>query len=106
VEEKEGLIRFVGRAGALKVDYEQSLPGRGAYVHPKIECLGRKATPSLLVRKLKLGNKIEKEDFISILLEDTRNGQNDLGVRGRMLAQQINDAMPQKPQVGKGKVRL
>jgi predicted RNA-binding protein YlxR (DUF448 family) len=38
-EEKLRLLRIVARDGGVKVDYPQIEPGRGAYLHPRPECL-------------------------------------------------------------------
>ncbi len=38
-EEKVRLIRIVLRDGGVAVDVRQREPGRGAYVHPRPECL-------------------------------------------------------------------
>ena len=38
-EEKVRLIRIVPRDGGVKVDVRQREPGRGAYLHPRPECL-------------------------------------------------------------------
>jgi len=38
-EEKARLLRIVGRDGGIKVDHPQIEPGRGAYLHPRPECL-------------------------------------------------------------------
>ena len=38
-EEKVRLIRIVPRNGGVVVDVRQREPGRGAYLHPRPECL-------------------------------------------------------------------
>jgi predicted RNA-binding protein YlxR (DUF448 family) len=38
-EEKVRLIRIVPRNGGVTVDVRQREPGRGAYLHPRSECL-------------------------------------------------------------------
>ena len=38
-EEKVRLIRIVPRNGGVAVDVRQHEPGRGAYLHPRPECL-------------------------------------------------------------------
>ncbi|HEX7211297.1 MAG TPA: YlxR family protein [Propionibacteriaceae bacterium] len=38
-EEKMRLIRIVPRDGGVAVDVRQREPGRGAYLHPRPECL-------------------------------------------------------------------
>jgi uncharacterized protein len=38
-EEKVRLIRIVPRNGGVAVDVRQREPGRGAYLHPRPECL-------------------------------------------------------------------
>jgi len=38
-EEKVRLIRIVLRDGGIAVDVRQREPGRGAYLHPRPECL-------------------------------------------------------------------
>jgi uncharacterized protein len=38
-EEKVRLIRIVPRDGGVAVDVRQREPGRGAYLHPRPECL-------------------------------------------------------------------
>lgn len=36
---KEQLIRVVLDAGKLQLDWNASLPGRGAWLHPRVECV-------------------------------------------------------------------
>ncbi len=40
-DEKSRLVRLVVRERALVIDDDQSMPGRGAYVHLAIECLSK-----------------------------------------------------------------
>jgi predicted RNA-binding protein YlxR (DUF448 family) len=45
---KAGLVRVVrGPDGVVRVDLTGRAPGRGAYVHPRTDCVGRAAKGSL-----------------------------------------------------------
>ncbi|GAA3626171.1 YlxR family protein [Microlunatus ginsengisoli] len=39
--DKHELLRVVARDGAVEPDPRQVLPGRGAYLHPAVECLDK-----------------------------------------------------------------
>lgn len=52
-EEKVRLIRIVLRDGGVAVDVRQREPGRGAYVHPRPECLDQALKRRSLGRALR-----------------------------------------------------
>jgi uncharacterized protein len=52
-EEKVRLIRIVPSNGAVAVDVRQREPGRGAYLHPRPECLEQALKRRSLVRALR-----------------------------------------------------
>jgi predicted RNA-binding protein YlxR (DUF448 family) len=52
-EEKVRLLRIVARDGGVKVDHPQIEPGRGAYLHPRHECLQKALKRRSLGRALR-----------------------------------------------------
>jgi predicted RNA-binding protein YlxR (DUF448 family) len=52
-EEKARLLRIIARDGDVAVDYRQIEPGRGAYLHPRPECLERALKRRSLGRALR-----------------------------------------------------
>ncbi len=52
---KGTLVRLVLRGKALVLDERQSLPGRGGYVHPSVECVSKMAQPAKWDRALRAG---------------------------------------------------
>ena len=86
-EAKERLLRFVwssgeakkgpgtqSSSGALVVDIESRLPGRGAYCHPALDCLRGKRTAATLCRSLQQtgGEKVELKEVIKDCAEQLR----------------------------------
>ncbi|MEO6505985.1 MAG: YlxR family protein [Terrimesophilobacter sp.] len=51
--DKCSLTRVVARAGEVVVDHSATLPGRGAWVHPTLECVEKALTRNALGRALK-----------------------------------------------------
>ena len=52
--EKYSLVRIVLSEGEVVWDRDQKLPGRGAYLHPREECLGKAHDASRWERGLRL----------------------------------------------------
>lgn len=52
--EKKDLLRFVLQEGQIVWDREHTLPGRGAYVHPRLECWLSMASTKLWERAFRL----------------------------------------------------
>jgi uncharacterized protein len=52
-DEKHRLIRIVVRDRSVAVDLQQTQPGRGAYLHPRPECLERALKRRSLGRALR-----------------------------------------------------
>lgn len=50
---KAELLRFAAGAGGMVWDRAQRLPGRGAYLHPRLECWRRMVKPSAWERALR-----------------------------------------------------
>jgi uncharacterized protein len=51
--EKAELIRLVARDGVAVVDPTQTAPGRGVYLHPRLECLEQAAKRRSMGRLLR-----------------------------------------------------
>ncbi|HTG47474.1 MAG TPA: YlxR family protein [Actinomycetota bacterium] len=51
-EEKAALIRLVVHEGQVRVDAGATAPGRGAYLHPRADCLEAAERRGSLVRAL------------------------------------------------------
>lgn len=50
------LIRLVADpTGGCVVDYDRSLPGRGAHIHPRAECIDQAVARRALARALRVG---------------------------------------------------
>ncbi|HEY6665024.1 MAG TPA: YlxR family protein [Propionibacteriaceae bacterium] len=52
-DEKARLLRIVAYGGAVAIDFHQTQPGRGAYLHPRPECLERALKRRSLGRALR-----------------------------------------------------
>jgi hypothetical protein len=94
--DKRSLVRIVYRNGALEVEERTSLPGRGAYVHPSIDCVSKMGNSARWEKALGLQvGSLDREQLRKIvegLL--TRLGSKPLG----------GDATAKRP--GAGRVRL
>jgi uncharacterized protein len=51
--DKSSLTRVVARDGEVVVDHSATLPGRGAWVHPTLECVEKALTRKAFGRALK-----------------------------------------------------
>ena len=61
--EKSELIRLVRYGDRVVVDLEAKLPGRGAYVCPKLSCIKRAMRRGRLERALKSGGPLRYQDL-------------------------------------------
>ena len=63
-DQKSGLIRITaGPDARVVVDHAQRLQGRGAYVHPFVECIDRACRKNVIRRALKR-NRIHEVDVL------------------------------------------
>jgi hypothetical protein len=53
-DEKERMVRVVKQKDAVVIDRRQRLPGRGAYVHARRECVERAGRKGGLARTLRM----------------------------------------------------
>ena len=86
--DKDQLVRLViGADGQLLLDLEQRIPGRGAYLHPLIDCWRSKRMGGLLARSLRskalLGGKPEQlQEKLRAALAVAMQGESIGVVRG------------------------
>ncbi|WP_394770272.1 YlxR family protein [Lacisediminihabitans sp.] len=52
--ERSSLLRVVARDGEAVVDFSATLPGRGAWVHPTVGCVGTSITRKAFGRALRV----------------------------------------------------
>jgi predicted RNA-binding protein YlxR (DUF448 family) len=57
----DGLLRVVAEDGALVPDLRRRLPGRGAWLHPALECLRRAERRSAFPRALRVPGPLDTE---------------------------------------------
>ncbi|MFM6939669.1 MAG: YlxR family protein [Rhodoluna sp.] len=62
--ERADLLRVVERSNVLTFDERKSLSGRGAWVHPKQECLELAITRRAFIRALKLSGQPDSSGLI------------------------------------------
>jgi len=76
--DKEELLRFVLRDCQIVWDKEQKLPGRGAYVHSRLECWSSMASSKLWERayRLKKGELIVEN--LKACMDDIKNSVEEL----------------------------
>lgn len=67
------LVRLVWHEGKIKVDSSNRMPGRGAYVHRKLECLLKLGSTKLWERAFKLDTGSLQKDKLSVVVESLRN---------------------------------
>jgi len=68
--DKRTLIRVVVAEGRLVVDDLQSLPGRGGYVHPTVECVSRMGQAQRWERALRIqGVSLEASQVAQVVKE-------------------------------------
>lgn len=53
-QHKSELLRFVAAGGELRWDSQQNSGGRGAYLHPRLSCIGSAGRGALWQRALRL----------------------------------------------------
>ncbi len=53
------LLRVAIRGGALVLDLRRSLPGRGAWLHPDLECLGKAERRRAFVKSLRASGELD-----------------------------------------------
>ena len=53
------LIRVVAIAGACVLDHDRRLPGRGAHLHPTLQCLDRAERGRALPRALRVAGPLD-----------------------------------------------
>lgn len=56
---RDELLRIVLSAGRLVVDERAVLPGRGAWVHPTVDCLKQAVSRGSFVRALKASGSLD-----------------------------------------------
>jgi predicted RNA-binding protein YlxR (DUF448 family) len=77
-------VRLVWRNGGVEVDIEQSLPGRGAYIHARLDCINKLSAPKIWEKAFKLGKgEVSKEllnNMLNILRNNLLNEEEKLGI--------------------------
>ena len=68
--DKSELLRFV-RSDGLLWDQSGVLPGRGAYLHPSLDCLNRAERSKAFTRALRLPQHEPLDDIRAMLLVGT-----------------------------------
>lgn len=66
-EAQKTLIRVVSAQNQLLVDGEQKASGRGAYVHPSVECINTALKRRMFVRALRVPADIDVAAIIEFL---------------------------------------
>ena len=56
---RSALIRLVVHHGELKHDETGSLPGRGAWVHPELDCVERADSRNAFARALRVASRLD-----------------------------------------------
>ncbi|QQB16168.1 YlxR family protein [Brevibacterium sp. 2SA] len=72
---RDELVRFVHRPDeqpAIVRDVSATLPGRGAWIHPDVECLMKARTPAPFARAFR--TKITASDLPELDIEPQKNG--------------------------------
>lgn len=80
-DRKEELVRLVVAGEELIRDSSQQLPGRGAYVHPRVNCISQMNQASRWERALRLPQgtlgKTQLGSLASKMLSDLQSGGAD-----------------------------
>ncbi len=63
------LVRITAQGGTCEVDRGQGTPGRGAYVHPRGECLDRVERTSILARALRVPGSLSMDGVRTTVLQ-------------------------------------
>ena len=77
--ERSQLLRVVDRAGRLLVDPSAVQPGRGAWVHPRLECLESALTRRAFGRALRRSEVDDRDvrDLVQQLAADRSAARNE-----------------------------
>ena len=65
---KDEVVRVVAGPASVLIDYREKLPGRGAYVCPNRECLGKALAKEKLARALRARVRIPVQDDLAAML--------------------------------------
>lgn len=63
------LVRITAQGGLCEVERGQGTPGRGAYVHPRWECLDRLERTSVLARALRVPGPLSVDGVRTTVLQ-------------------------------------
>ncbi|NMH92916.1 YlxR family protein [Pseudonocardia bannensis] len=76
-----GLLRVVVVDGVLTPDPRRRLPGRGAWLHPDLECLGRAERRSAFPRALRVRGPLDVSEVRSHLQPGCSTSGTEIGAR-------------------------
>jgi uncharacterized protein len=71
---KSSLLRLVATGDEVIPDPQARLPGRGAYLHPSLECLGLAQRRRALPRALRVTRPLDAEALVTYLSGTARPG--------------------------------
>jgi predicted RNA-binding protein YlxR (DUF448 family) len=57
--DKSSLLRVVARSGEAVVDHSATLPGRGAWVHPTLDCIDKSIARKAFGRALRVDGALD-----------------------------------------------
>jgi len=71
---RSSLLRIVARGSELVVDESATLPGRGAWLHPRIECYRKAVQRRAFGRALQVTDTLDTTALETAVLENRLNG--------------------------------
>jgi len=75
-DEVGNLIRITAHDGVCVVEQGRGTPGRGAYVHPRAECLDRVERTSTLARALRVPGQLSMDGVRAAVLQAPNSAGN------------------------------
>jgi Predicted nucleic-acid-binding protein implicated in transcription termination len=72
---RSSLLRVVARESQLVVDHSATLPGRGAWLHPTIDCYTKATQRRAFGRALRVTTALETGAVEAAVLENRLNGE-------------------------------
>lgn len=78
-DNRSALLRVVAREGRVVPDQSANLPGRGAWVHPRIACVEAAVKRRAFGRALRSENPLVADDVLAALVadDDLTNGDTN-----------------------------